>query len=229
MKQVDILQIEDSWYEILKNYFRSINFQNTMKVLKEDMKTHSIYPKISDIFNAYNSTSFEKVKVVIIGQDPYINYGEAHGLAFSVPEGIEIPPSLNNIFQELDNDLEGGLEIPEHGCLQNWANQGVLLLNSVLTVKAGKSKSHVNIGWQSLTNHTVRQLSNIREKGLIFLLWGNDAKEKERLIDTKKHYVLKAAHPSPYSASYGFFGCKHFSKTNRLLELQNLEPINWQV
>jgi len=226
MKQVDILQIEDSWYDILEKYFKSEYFKNTMKVLKEDIKTHTIYPKISDIFNTYNSCSFEKVKVVIIGQDPYINEGEAHGLAFSVPEGIDIPPSLHNIFQELDSDI--GIDIPEHGCLQQWADQGVLLLNSVLTVRKGQSKSHSKIGWQILTEYTIKQLSQYSH-GIVFLLWGKDAQEKEKLIDKYKHYILKTSHPSPFSVRYGFFGCKHFSQTNKILASQGLTEINWQI
>jgi uracil-DNA glycosylase len=226
MKQVDILQIEYTWYDILKLYFNSEYFKQTMIKLKEELKTHTIYPKISDIFNAYNSTSFEKVKVVIVGQDCYINEGQAHGLAFSVPENIEIPPSLHNIFQELDSDI--GIDIPEHGCLQSWSNQGVLLLNSILTVRKGQSKSHSKIGWQTLTNYTISQLSQWKY-GLVFLLWGKDAQEKEKLINKRKHYILKASHPSPYSATHGFFGCKHFSQTNRILALQGLTEINWQI
>jgi len=227
MKQVDILQIEDGWYEILKSYFISDSFKKTMKILKEERENYIIYPEVSNILNAYNSCSFESTKVVIIGQDPYINEGEAHGLAFSVSEGMDIPPSLHNIFQELDSDI--GIDIPEHGCLQQWADQGVLLLNSVLTVRKGLSKSHGSLlGWQTLTNGTITQLSRYRS-GIVFLLWGNYAKEKEKLIDIKKHYVLKAAHPSPYSATYGFFGCKHFSQTNKILASQGLTEINWQI
>ncbi len=226
MKQVDILEIEDDWYDILKDYFNSSNYKETIKLLQEEIKTHTVYPEISNIFNAYNSSSFEKTKVIILGQDPYINPGEAHGLAFSVPEGIKIPPSLHNIFQELDSDV--CIDIPEYGCLQQWVDQGILLLNSILTVRKGQSKSHSKIGWQTLTNYTISQLSKYKS-GLVFLLWGKDAQEKEKLIDKRKHYILKAAHPSPYSATYGFFGCKHFSKTNKILESQNLEPINWQI
>jgi uracil-DNA glycosylase len=226
MKQVDILQIEDDWYDILKLYFISSSYKETMKLLKEEYKIHIIYPKTLDIFNAYNSTSFEKVKVVIVGQDCYINPGQAHGLAFSVPEGIKIPPSLHNIFQELDSDL--CIDIPEHGCLQSWADQGVLLLNSTLTVRKGQSNSHSKIGWQILTDYTISQLSKYRS-GIVFLLWGKFAQQKEKLINKTKHYILKAPHPSPFSAYTGFFGCKHFSETNRILESQNLEPINWQI
>lgn len=224
--QVDILQIEDNWYNILKEYFISNSFKETMKLLKEDSKIYTIYPKISDIFNAYNTTSFEKVKVVIVAQDPYINEGEAHGLAFSVPEGIKIPPSLHNIFQELDSDI--CIDIPEHGCLQQWAEQGILLLNSTLTVRKGQSNSHSKIGWQILTDYTIKQLSQYKS-GIIFLLWGKFAQQKETLIDKTKHYILKAPHPSPFSAYTGFFGCKHFSQTNRILAQQGLIEINWQI
>jgi uracil-DNA glycosylase len=226
MKQVDILQINDIWYDILKDYFRNNTFAQTMSLLKYDALNHTIYPKMLDILNAYNTTSFDKVKVVIIGQDPYINEGEAHGLAFSVPEGIKIPPSLRNIFQELDSDI--CIDIPEHGCLQRWAEQGILLLNSTLTVRKGESNSHSKIGWQVLTDYTIKQLSQYRS-GIIFLLWGKFAQQKEALIDKTKHYILKAPHPSPFSAYTGFFGCKHFSQTNKILAQQGLEEINWQI
>jgi uracil-DNA glycosylase len=226
MKQVDILQIDDIWYDFLNLYFRCKDFKTTMELLKEDAETHTIYPKTSDILNAYNTTPFDKIKVVIIGQDPYVNPGEAHGLAFSVPEDIKIPPSLHNIFQELDSDL--CLDIPQHGCLQRWAEQGVLLLNSTLTVRKGQSNSHSKIGWQILTDYTIKQLSQYRF-GIVFLLWGKFAQQKEALIDKTKHYILKAPHPSPFSAYTGFFGCKHFSQTNKLLAQQGLEEINWQI
>jgi uracil-DNA glycosylase len=230
MKQVDILQIEDDWYEILKKYFISNYFKETMKILKQELESQIVYPKIPDIFKAYNSTSFEKVKVVIIGQDPYINPEEAHGLVFSVPEERNIkliPPSLKNIFKELDSDLT--LDPPSSGCLQSWADQGILLINSILTVRKGQSGSHSKIGWQILTDYTIKQLSDHGESGIVFLLWGNYAKEKEKLINVNKHYTLKAAHPSPFSANYGFFGCKHFSKTNKILAEQNKKEIDWQI
>ena len=229
MKQVDILEIEESWYDILKTYFDSPYFLNTMHAFKEDAKFHITYPENDNIFNAYNSCKFEDVKVVILGQDPYHGKNQGHGLAFSVQEGIALPPSLKNIFIELDSDLgENFKRAPEQGCLQAWANQGVLLLNSVLTVREHEPLSHSKIGWQLLTDHTITQLS-LRKQGIVFLLWGKYAQEKEYLINKSLHHVLKAAHPSPFSARYGFFGCKHFSKTNKLLEEEGLEPINWEL
>jgi uracil-DNA glycosylase len=240
MKQVDILQIEDSWYELLKDYFESSYFKSTMDILKEqlawqphiteeltnllphnpkyDSRTTpglQIFPYFTDIFNAYNLTPFDKIKVVIIGQDPYHGKGQAHGLAFSVQEGCKFPPSLYNIFQELDSDL--ARSIPEYGDLTRWAQQGVLLLNTTLTVKEGLPLSHKDIGWKMLTQCTIQRISHYSEKSIIFLLWGKHAQEYEPLIDQSKHYILKAPHPSPFSAYTGFFGCKHFSKTNQLL------------
>jgi uracil-DNA glycosylase len=225
MKKVNILEIEESWYEILKRYFDSSSFSETMGLLKEDKKKFKIYPETEDILNAYNSTPFEKVRVVIIAQDPYHGEGQAHGLAFSVKEGVKIPPSLQNIFKEIDS-CQNLIDIPEHGNLQSWADQGILLLNSYLTVREGQPLSHSKIGWQSLTDYTIIQLSTCRT-GLIFLLWGSHARSKALLIDKYKHFVLEAAHPSPFSAHHGFFGCNHFKEVNRILESHNEQPINW--
>jgi len=176
------------------------------------------------VFNAFNQTPFYNVKVVIIGQDPYHGRGQAHGLCFSVPDGINPPPSLINIFKELNSDL--GKPIPRSGNLENWAKQGVLLLNAILTVRANQAASHQKRGWEEFTDMVITQL-NEKKQGLIFLLWGKYAQDKGAIIDRSKHHVLKAAHPSPYSADNGFFGCRHFSKTNELLKERGLEEIQW--
>lgn len=226
MKNVDILQIDNSWHEVLNSYFSSKDFTKTITLLKHEMKVNIVYPKIENVLKAYNSTPFDKVKVVLLGQDCYHGEKQAHGLAFSVQKWVKIPPSLQNIFKELQTDL--GLDIPSQGNLQSWANQGVLLLNSFLTVKKGEPLSHSHIGWQILTDLTISEISK-QKKGVVFLLWGNHAQEKEKLIDKKKHHILKTTHPSPFSANKGFLGCKHFSKTNELLIKHGLEPIDWQI
>jgi uracil-DNA glycosylase len=224
-KQIDILEIEESWYELLKKYFDSSSFSETIELLKKDMQKFIIYPKTEDILNAYNSTTFENIRVVIIGQDPYHRPGQAHGLAFSINEDTPMPPSLKNIYKEIDS-CELLDSIPEHGNLQHWADQGILLLNTYLTVREGQPLSHSKIGWQSLTDYTILQLSE-HKSGLIFVLWGKHAQSKEHLINKDKHYILKAAHPSPFSASYGFFGCNHFKEINKILESNNEQPIKW--
>jgi uracil-DNA glycosylase len=178
------------------------------------------------MFNAFNLTPFEQVKVVIIGQDPYHGIGQAHGLSFSVPDGIKTPPSLQNIYKEIGQDL--GLPIPNRGNLEDWAKQGVLLLNAVLSVNASEPASHKAAGWENFTNAVIYHLSQQR-KNLVFLLWGRFAQEKELLIDSNKHLILKAAHPSPFSAYQGFFGCKHFSKTNDYLVSKSISPIDWSI
>jgi uracil-DNA glycosylase len=221
------IEIDESWYELLKDYFLSSYFRDTMIALEQQWRVgFTIFPDKYDIFHAYNSTSIDKVKVVIIGQDPYHTPGHAHGLAFSTLSD-KIPPSLKNIFKELDN--EGLLsEVPSHGNLQYWADQGVLLLNSILTVEERKPLSHNYIGWKLLTDVTIHRLSNLN-RGIIFLLWGNYAQTKEMYIDKSTNYILKTSHPSPFSARFGFFGCNHFIKTNILLEQQGKEPIIWQI
>ncbi len=224
MKNIKGLEIDESWYDIMYTYFNSLSYSKVITYLEEEWKIENIiYPDKYNIFHAYNSCPFDKVKVVILGQDPYINKGQAHGLAFSVQEGIQSPPSLQNIIKELNDDL-GTNRI--NGCLQDWANQGVLLLNSILTVKEHKSLSHANIGWEIFTDYTINLLS-LQNKKIVFLLWGKYAQEKQYLINQSTNYILKTSHPSPFSARYGFFGCKHFSKTNRILELNGKEPINW--
>ncbi len=221
------VKIEESWRSSLEQEFRKNYFLQLATHLKTERETGaSIYPPGSLIFNAFSLTPFHKVKVVILGQDPYHGKGQAHGLCFSVPEGITPPPSLINIFKELKTDLD--IPLPSHGNLTHWAQHGVLLLNAVLTVRANEPASHAKIGWMDFTTAVIRKLSDERE-GLVFLLWGRFAQEKQVFIDATRHHVLKAAHPSPFSADKGFFGCKHFSTTNQLLEKQGLEPIDWRL
>lgn len=219
-------QIHDSWKEILFDEFQKSYFINLKQFLLEDKKQYRIYPPGSAIFNAFNQTPYSNVRVVIIGQDPYHGTGQAHGLCFSVPFGIKPPPSLVNIFKEIRDDL--GLPIPNHGNLDYWAMQGVLLMNATLTVRANQPGSHQGKGWEEFTNTVIVKLSETKEN-LVFLLWGKYAQNKEELIDTKRHHILRAPHPSPFSANSGFFGCKHFSKTNEILEKNGVEPIDWRV
>lgn len=216
--------IEEGWYQALKAEFESPYFANIKAFLIEEKKNHIVYPPSRLIFNAFNLTPFDKVKVVILGQDPYHNVGQAHGLAFSVPDGIQPPPSLQNIFKELNSDI--GMEIPQKGNLENWAKEGVLLLNASLTVRANMAASHARIGWQQFTDAAIRALSDKKEH-LVFILWGNYAIAKENLIDHSKHLVLKTVHPSPLSANRGFFGCHHFSRTNQYLINNGIQPVNW--
>ena len=219
-------QIEASWKEALAEEFQSDYFASLKKFLVEEKKKHTLYPPGSLIFNAFAHTPLNKVKVVILGQDPYHGHGQAHGLCFSVPNGVAKPPSLENIFKELHNDL--GIAIPDHGNLESWARQGALLLNATLTVRANQAGSHQGKGWEQFTDAVIRKISETR-KGVVFILWGRYAQAKENLIDTQKHYILKASHPSPLSAHNGFFGCHHFSKTNELLQKQELSPIDWRI
>jgi uracil-DNA glycosylase len=221
------IQIEESWKEVLKEEFQKTYFERIVTFLKAEKASGKvIYPPGSLIFNAFTQTPFSIVKVVIIGQDPYHNKGQAHGLSFSVPDGVAKPASLLNIFKELKND--SGLEISQNGNLQKWASQGVLLLNASLSVREHEPGSHSQIGWLQFTDAVIKKISDDKE-GIIFLLWGKFAQEKQYLIDESKHFVLKAAHPSPFSADKGFFGCKHFSKTNQLLIQQNKQPIDWKL
>ena len=221
------IQMEESWKEILKEEFDKTYFQHIVTFLKAEKATgKKIYPPGSLIFNAFKQTPFEDVKVVIIRQDTYHNKGQAHGLSFSVNDGIPKPPSLVNIFKELKDDL--GIEIPASGNLQKWANQGVLLLNASLTVRENEPGCHSQIGWLQFTDNVIKKISD-EKNGIVFLLWGKFAQQKQALIDETKHFVLKAAHPSPLSANNGFFGCKHFSKTNELLMKQHKIPIDWKI
>lgn len=219
-------QIEASWKAALADEFRAPYFAAIKTFLVQEKQAgKTIYPPGPQIFNAFNQTPFDAVKVVILGQDPYHNPGEAMGLSFSVPRGKRIPPSLVNIYKEINADL--GLPVPEHGDLSYWASQGVLLLNAILTVEAKKAASHQHIGWQKFTDAVIHRLSEQRE-GLVFLLWGRFAQGKKGLIDATKHVVLEAAHPSPLAGN-AFSGCRHFSKTNELLEKQGKTPIDWRV
>ncbi len=219
-------QIEDSWKEALNEEFEKSYFSELKEFLVSEKAKFTIYPPGGLIFNAFRLTPFENVKVVILGQDPYHGPGQAHGLCFSVPKGITPPPSLINIFKEIEKDL--GYPVPKNGGLEKWAKQGVLLLNATLTVRANQPGSHQHKGWETFTNAVISKLSEKRV-GLIFLLWGKFAQEKESLIDTNRHYVLKAAHPSPYSAYNGFFGCRHFSKTNDILRKHGLDEVDWKI
>ena len=218
------LSIDESWKIALKNEFESTYFLALKQFLITERNKNIVYPPSPHIFSAFNHSPLHKVKVVIIGQDPYHGSGQANGLCFSVSTGIKPPPSLVNIFKEINSDL--GMPQPHTGNLESWADQGVLLLNAVLTVRANTPGSHQNKGWELFTGAVIKHLSE-NKKGLIFLLWGRFAQAKEILIDTSKHFILKAAHPSPFSAYNGFFGCKHFSKTNDLLRQQGQSEINW--
>ncbi|MEI7594615.1 MAG: uracil-DNA glycosylase [Bacteroidota bacterium] len=219
-------KIEDSWRAILENEFKKAYFIDLKRFLIEEKSKFSVYPPGNLMFSAFNLTPFENVKVVIIGQDPYHGDGQAHGLSFSVPEGIKPPPSLANIFKELNTDLN--IPIQKNGCLDKWAKQGVLLLNATLSVRANQAGSHQKKGWEQFTDAAISNISE-KKQGVVFILWGNFAKEKQKLIDESKHFILTAAHPSPFSAYNGFLGCKHFSKANELLIKQGKEPIEWDI
>jgi uracil-DNA glycosylase len=221
------VKIEPGWKEVLKEEFNKTYFQNIVLHLKtERSQGKTIYPPGSFIFNAFNTTAFENVKVVILGQDPYHGAGQAHGLCFSVQNGVAPPPSLINIFKELQEDI--GLQIPNHGNLSHWAQQGVFLLNASLTVRAGEPMSHAKIGWATFTDTVIKKISE-QKKHVVFILWGKFAQEKRVLIDETKHLILKSAHPSPLSAHAGFFGCKHFSKTNEYLMKNGIDAVDWQL
>ena len=218
--------MEDSWKDALSEEFEKEYFERIKQSLLNSRTTgRKVYPPGPLIFNAFNSTPFQKTKVIIVGQDPYHGPGEAMGLCFSVPKGVRVPPSLMNIYKELSTDLNHS--IPNHGDLTHWAEQGVFLLNSILTVEHKRPASHRSIGWEQFTNEVIKTLSKKKE-GLIFLLWGRYAQSKSDLIDQVQHYVLSAPHPSPLARG-GFFNCRHFSKTNELLEKRGLEPIDWQI
>lgn len=217
--------IHPSWKQVLSSEFSAPYFQKLKEFLVNEKKEHIVYPPGNKIFAAFDHTPFENVKVVIIGQDPYHKAGQANGLCFSVSPGIAKPPSLVNIFKELQTDL--GIPIPQTGNLEPWADQGVLLLNATLTVRAGEAASHQKKGWETFTDAVIKTISE-QKKGVVFLLWGNFAHTKAELIDKNKHFILKAAHPSPLARG-AFFGSKHFSKTNELLVKQGLKPVDWRV
>lgn len=220
--------LEPGWLSVLENEFEKQYMKDLKAFLVQEKEAgFTIFPKGPDIFNAFNYTPFDKVEVVIIGQDPYHGDGQAHGLSFSVKKGVTVPPSLKNIYKELETDIEG-FKTPDHGNLTQWAEEGVLLLNATLTVRAHQAGSHQGKGWEAFTDQAISQLSE-KKTGLVFLLWGKFAQNKSILIDEKKHTVIKSAHPSPFSAYNGFFGSKPFSKTNAALIAQGKKPVNWQI
>ena len=214
------------WDEVLSPLFESENYKKIREFLKQEYTRHVVYPDMYDIYNCFRYTPFDKVKVVILGQDPYHNEGQAHGLCFSVQKGVEPPPSLVNIYKELHDDV--GFRVPDSGDLTKWAKEGVLLLNTALTVRAHMANSHKNCGWTWFTDNVIRIVSEKKEHA-VFLLWGGNARSKKPLIDSEKHLVLECAHPSPLSAYNGFFGCRHFSKTNQYLSAHGIEPVDWQL
>ncbi len=219
-----MVNIGNDWDNILADEWEKPYYKELRKFLKSEYSSRRIYPEMNDIFNALKFTSFEDTKVVIIGQDPYHGYGQAHGLCFSVKEGVALPPSLKNIYKELNSDV--GKEITSNGCLTDWARQGVLLLNAVLTVREGEPTSHKDKGWERVTDRIILEL-NRKQTPIVFLLWGAYAQKKAEIIDNPLHKKLISVHPSPLSASRGFFGCKHFSKTNEILSNNGLNEIKW--
>ena len=219
-----MVNISNDWDAILADEWEKPYYKELRNFLKQEYSTRRIYPEMNNIFNALKYTSFEDTKVVIIGQDPYHGYGQAHGLCFSVQEGVTPPPSLKNIFKELKSDV--GKDIPKHGCLTSWAKQGVLLLNAVLTVREGEPTSHKNMGWEKVTDRIIAEL-NKKKTPVVFLLWGAYAQKKAEIITNPLHKKLLSVHPSPLSASRGFFGCKHFSKTNEILKNNGFYAIEW--
>lgn len=219
-------KIENDWLPYLEAEYKKPYYRELYKKVREEYSTRTVFPPADDIFNALHMTPREKVKVVILGQDPYHTPGAAHGLAFSVPVTEPVPPSLKNIYQELHDDI--GMDIPRHGNLESWAKQGVLLLNTVLTVRAHEAGSHRGIGWEEFTDAIIRSANEI-DRPVVFLLWGSPAARKEVLLNNPKHLVLKAPHPSPLSAYRGFFGCRHFSKTNDFLKANGADPVDWQI
>lgn len=221
-----MVNIGNEWDQVLEGEFDKEYYRKLRQFLIEEYRTQTVYPDMHDIFNALKATSYENVKAVILGQDPYHEPGQAHGMAFSVKPGVKTPPSLANIYKEIKDDL--GLEIPQTGYLESWAQQGVLLLNTCLTVRAHRANSHRGKGWEQFTDRVI-ELLNDREKPVVFILWGANAKSKENLITNGRHLVLKGAHPSPLSAYNGFYGGRYFSKTNEFLEKNGEKPICWEI
>ena len=219
-------KITREWDDILKDQFESSNYLQLREFLKTEYSTHEIFPSMYDIFNSMKRTAFKDIKVVLLGQDPYHNEGQAMGLSFSVPKGMAIPPSLVNMYKEIKAELQ--IEPKPHGDLSGWADQGVLLLNAVLTVRAHQANSHKGKGWEEFTDGIIKKISDLKEN-VVFLLWGGNARSKKKLIDANKHLILECAHPSPLSAYNGFFGCGHFKKTNEYLKEHGLEPIDWSL
>lgn len=218
--------INNDWLEALRGEFKKPYYKSLFERVKSEYSSRQIFPPADDIFNAFHLTPLSQVKVVILGQDPYHNVGQAHGLCFSVRKGVDVPPSLVNIYKELHDDL--GCEIPNHGCLTKWAKQGVLMLNTVLTVRAHEANSHRGIGWEEFTDAAIGAL-NSQNRPIVFILWGSPAQKKARMLNNPNHLILKAPHPSPLSAYRGFFGSKPFSQANEFLKEHGLEPIDWQI
>ena len=218
--------ISNDWLVPLKEEFKKPYYKDLYYRIRDEYQNYQIFPDANDIFNAFDFTPLAEVKVVILGQDPYHNNGQAHGLSFSVKPEVEIPPSLVNIYQELHDDL--GCRIPNNGYLKKWADQGVLLLNTVLTVRAHNANSHRGIGWEQFTDAAIRAI-NALDRPVVFMLWGRPAQNKKALLDNPKHLILEAPHPSPLSAYRGFFGCRHFSQANAFLKAHQIEPIDWQI
>lgn len=219
--------ITHEWSDLLAKEKNEDYFQNILQTIQQERKNgQDIYPAQKDIFNAFRYTPLDNLKVVILGQDPYHGPGQAHGLSFSVPKGVNPPPSLQNIFKEIHADL--GIPMPKHGCLMDWAKQGVLLLNASLSVKAGQPQSHHYLGWERFTDQVIKDL-NALDRPLVFLLWGAYAQKKAQFLNNPRHLILKTTHPSPLSAHRGFLGCKHFSKTNTYLKSHGVEPIDWRL
>ena len=221
-----MVHIGNDWDDLLTGEFQKEYYLKLREFLKKEYSTRRIYPAMDHIFQALKSTAYSDVKVVILGQDPYHGANQAHGLAFSVQPGVQPPPSLQNIFQELHDDV--GCSLPNNGCLIPWTKQGVLLLNTVLTVRAGQANSHRGKGWEIFTDRVI-ELLNRREQPIVFMLWGNPARAKTNLITNRRHFILQAPHPSPFSAARGFFGCRHFSKANAILLSLGKSPIDWQL
>ena len=221
-----MIKFNNSWDQVLKDEFNKEYYLKLREFLKVEYSSREIFPDMYDIFNAFKYTDYRDVKVLLLGQDPYHDVGQAHGLAFSVKPGVKTPPSLLNMYKELHEEM--GLFIPNNGYLKSWAEQGVLLLNTALTVRAHQANSHRNMGWEIFTDNVIRYL-NDRQDPVIFVLWGANARRKKELIDRSRHFILEAPHPSPLSAHRGFFGCGHFLEINKILESQGKEPINWQI
>ncbi len=221
-----MVQLNNQWDDLLKDEFQKPYYQKLRAILAREYQTYTVYPDMYDIFNALRATDYKDVKAVILGQDPYHGPGQAHGLCFSVKPGVPAPPSLKNIFKELKDELD--IPIPDTGYLMPWAKQGVLMLNTVLTVRAGEANSHKGLGWETLTDRVI-ELLNDREQPMVFFLWGANAKRKRELLTNPSHLVLSCAHPSPLSASSGFFGCGHFKACNDFLKKHNMTPIDWRL
>lgn len=218
--------LSGDWYEALKGEFKKPYYKQLFARVNEEYRTHKIFPPANDIFNAFHLTPLANVKVVILGQDPYHNDGQAHGLCFSVKKGVDIPPSLVNIYKELQDDL--GCAVPGHGCLTKWAEQGVLMLNTVLTVRAHQANSLQGIGWEEFTDAAI-EVINKEDRPIVFILWGGPAQRKKAMLNNPRHLILQAPHPSPLSAYRGFFGSRPFSRTNEFLEQNGIDPVDWQI